>query len=100
VQQTGQQVQIEIDELTARGLYVNAAMIAHTGAEFLFDFVFLAPQQSKVKVLTRLISSPSHTKQLLLALQENVKRYEAQFGEIKILPDQQRPIAFPKAGSA
>ncbi|MEW6325840.1 MAG: DUF3467 domain-containing protein, partial [Nitrospirota bacterium] len=83
----GQQIQLEIDEPTARGIYANLALIAHTGSEFVFDFVFLTPQQPKAKVLARIISSPGHTKQLLLALQENVKRYEAQFGEIKVLPD-------------
>jgi hypothetical protein len=92
----GQQVQIEIDEVTARGLYANAAMISHSESEFLLDFLFLTPQQPKTKVLARIISSPGHTKRLLMALQDNVRRYEEQFGEIKALPDDQKRIGFSK----
>lgn len=92
----GQQIQIEIDEQVARGTYTNLAMISHTESEFLLDFVFLTPQQPKAKVLARVISSPGHTKRLLLALQDNVKRYEEQFGEIKALPDDQKRIGFSK----
>jgi hypothetical protein len=92
----GQQIQIEIDDLVARGFYTNLAMISHTESEFLFDFVFLTPQQPKAKVLARVISSPGHTKRLLLALQDNVKRYEEQFGEIKALPDDHKRIGFSK----
>jgi hypothetical protein len=97
----GPQVQIEIDEVVARGIYTNLAMIAHTPSEFLLDFVFLTPQQPKAKVLARIISSPGHTKRLLLALQDNVKRYEERFGEIKTLPDasddDQKRIGFSKS---
>jgi hypothetical protein len=99
-QPAGPQLQIEIDEVVARGIYANLAMISHTGSEFLFDFIFLTPQQPKTKVLARIISSPGHTKQLLLALQDNIKRYEERFGEIKILPgvqdDDQKRIGFSK----
>ncbi len=96
----GPQLQIEIDDVVARGIYTNLAMISHAPSEFLLDFLFLTPQQPKAKVLARIISSPGHTKRLLLALQDNVKRYEARFGEIKAQadePDDQKRIGFSKS---
>ena len=97
-QPAGPQITIEIDEQIARGTYANLALIAHTQSEFLFDFLFLTPQQPRTKVLARIISSPGHTKRLLMALQDNVKRYEEQFGEIKVLPDDDsKRIGFAKS---
>ncbi len=92
----GPQIHIELDDTVARGIYTNAAMISHSESEFLLDFIFLSPQQPKTKVLARIVSSPGHTKRLLLALQENIKRYEEQFGEIKVLADEQKRIGFSK----
>jgi len=77
------QIQIEIDETTAQGIYTNLAMIAHTETEFVLDFVYIQPQAPKAKVRTRIVSSPAHTKRLLVALQENIQRYEEKFGAIK-----------------
>jgi len=81
-QQT-QQIQIEIDEETAKGRYSNLAMISHSETEFLLDFTMLQPQPQKTKVHTRIISSPIHLKRLLLALQDNITKYEERFGEIE-----------------
>lgn len=77
------QFQVEIDETTARGHYSNLAFISHSETEFVFDFVFLQPQTTKTKVLTRIISSPVHAKRLLNALKENIQKYEARFGSIQ-----------------
>lgn len=82
-QQPEIQLQLEIDEATAQGAYTNLALIAHSAAEFVLDFIFVQPQQPKAKVRARLISSPGHTKRFLRALAENVSRYEQAFGEIK-----------------
>ncbi len=82
-QQTTQQIQIEIDEQTAQGVYCNLAMIAHSENEFIIDFIFIQPQAPKAKVRSRIITSPSHIKRLLLALEENIRKYEERFGEIK-----------------
>jgi hypothetical protein len=79
------QLQVEIDDVTAQGAYANLALVAHSAAEFVLDFVFLQPQQPKAKVRARIISSPGHTKRFLKALAENVARYEQVFGEIKEL---------------
>jgi hypothetical protein len=81
------QIQVELDDATAQGIYTNLALVAHTETEFLFDFLFVQPQQPKAKVRARIISSPSHTKRFFLALRENLTRYEVRFGEIKV-PDE------------
>lgn len=80
------EIKIEIDEQTANGIYVNLALISHNETEFVLDFLFLQPQTPKAKVRSRIITSPSHTKRLLMALQDNVRKYEEKFGEIKITP--------------
>lgn len=78
------QIQIQIDEETAQGMYVNLAVVNHTETEFTLDMLYLQPQQPKAKVRARLISSPKHAKRVLNALQENVRRYEERFGEIDL----------------
>ncbi len=79
-----QQVQLEIqaDEQTAQGVYANLTGVTHSETEFIFDFLFLQPNQAKAKIRARIISSPVHTKRFLQALAENVKRYEERFGPI------------------
>lgn len=76
------QLQIEIDEATARGVYTNMALIAHSETEFLLDFLFLQPQTPKTKVLSRIVTSPVHAKRFLEALRDNIAKYEARFGPI------------------
>lgn len=77
------QLQVEIDEPTARGTYTNLALITHSETEFLLDFLFLQPQSPKTKVLSRIVSSPIHAKRLMWALKENIDKYEARFGTIE-----------------
>lgn len=89
------QIQVEIDDATAQGIYTNLALVAHTETEFLFDFLFVQPQQPKAKVRARIISSPTHTKRFFLALRENLTRYEVRFGEIKVPEDGPGPRGTP-----
>lgn len=86
-----QQIQIEIDDLTAQGVYSNLAVISHSPDEFVIDFIFIQPQVPKAKVRARIITSPQHIKRFLYALQENIKRYEEKFGEIKVEPKPEMP---------
>ena len=79
-----QRVEITMDDDQAQGSYINLAMVNHSGDEFTFDFIYVSPNSPKAKLRARLISSPGHTKRLMLALQENVRRYEERFGEIDI----------------
>lgn len=77
------ELSIEIDDATASGVYANLALVSHSETEFVLDFIFHSPQPPKAKVRSRVLTSPVHMKRLLLALQENVARYEARFGPIK-----------------
>jgi hypothetical protein len=78
------QVQIELDPVTANGVFVNLAMVNHTDTEFTLDLMYLQPQAPKAVVRARAILTPRHLKRLLLALQENLERYEARFGAVDL----------------
>lgn len=84
-------IEVQLDEETSNGTYVNLARIFHTHTEFVLDAVFLPPGTTKAKVRSRLILSPGHAKQLLAALGQNVRMYEQKFGEIK-LPNKGGPV--------
>lgn len=80
-------INIEISEETSEGIYSNLAIISHSNAEFVVDFIRLMPNVPKAKVKARIIITPQHAKRLLAALKENVQKYEMQFGKI----DDQQP---------
>lgn len=82
------QLQIELKEDVAEGVYSNLAVIAHSSSEFVFDFVRVMPGVAKAQVKSRIVMTPEHAKRLAYALQDNLRRYEAQFGEIN-LPERQ-----------
>jgi len=77
-------VKIEVDDTTALGAYANFGVVNHTDTEFVMDFIFVQPMDDRAKVRSRIISSPRHAKRFLMALQDNVRRYEARFGEIQL----------------
>lgn len=77
-----QQVQIKADEKELLGLYSNLAMINHSAEEFTLNFIYIFPNVPQGKLLSSIIVSPGHAKRLLRALEENIGRYEAQFGAI------------------
>jgi hypothetical protein len=77
------QVQIELDQEIAQGMYVNMAMVNHSENEFTLDFIYVQPQAPKAKVRARIISSAKHTKRLLMALQDSVAQFEAKHGPIE-----------------
>jgi len=78
--------QIQIDDQTAKGAYTNLAVVAHNENEFVVDFVFIHPPLGKV--VSRIITSPSHAKMLMKALTENISQYEKKFGSI---PEPKQP---------
>lgn len=91
------EIQIDLDEATARGTYANLALITHSETEFVLDFVFLQPQTPRARVLSRVVTSPLHAKRFLWALKENLEKYEARFGAVKAgdPPDTPpRPVGF------
>jgi hypothetical protein len=78
------QLQIEIDPVTANGVFVNMALVNHTETEFTLDLLYLQPQPSKAVVRARAITTPKHLKRLLHALQDNLAKYEARVGPIDL----------------
>ena len=83
-----QQLNIELSEEMADGTYANLAIITHSFAEFVIDFVNVMPNVPKAKVKSRIVMTPQHSKRLMRALIDNIKRFEAQYGNIK---DQETP---------
>jgi hypothetical protein len=77
------QLQIQLDDDVANGKYANMALVNHTETEFTLDFIYVQPQQPRAKVLSRIITNPKHMKRLLLAIQDNVQKYESRFGPIE-----------------
>ncbi|MBN8567578.1 MAG: DUF3467 domain-containing protein [Flavobacteriales bacterium] len=98
-QQPGQ-INIELDEKTAEGIYSNLAIINHSASEFVLDFVTLMPGVPKAKVKSRIILTPQHAKRLLKAIGENIHRYELAHGEIKDTDQPQVPLNFGPTGQA
>ena len=87
-------INIEITEEIAEGSYANLAIITHSHAEFVIDFVNVMPGTPKSKVKSRIIFTPQHAKRFMKALIENVQRYEAANGTIKDLEEIQVPLNF------
>ena len=87
------QMQIELPQDVAQGEYANFAIITHSSSDFVIDFARVLPGLSKAMVKNRVILAPEHAKRLLGALQENVVRYEREFGPIKIPNQGSRTIA-------
>ena len=79
-----QKLNINLSPEVAEGNYSNLAIVAHSSSEFVVDFVRMMPGQKRANVQSRIIMTPENTKKLLFALQENVVKYEKQFGSIKI----------------
>jgi hypothetical protein len=86
-QDQGNQINIELSEEMAEGIYANLAMIAHSNTEFVIDFIRLMPGVPKAKVKSRIVMTPEHAVRFLQALKDNVERYQDSFGDIKDMSD-------------
>ena len=92
-----QQINIEIGDKEAEGIYANLAMITHSPTEIIIDFARLMPRSPKARVQARIIMTPMHAKMLNIALADNIKKFEKQFGEVKMHGSPQgnsKPIGF------
>ncbi len=93
-----QKLNINLSPEVADGKYANLAIISHSSSEFVLDFVRMMPGQPNANVQSRVIMTPENAKKLLLALSENVGKYEKQFGTIKIstptVPNSNMPLSF------
>src|SRR3954463_7973138 len=93
-QQQPSQLNIEITEEVAEGSYANLAIVTHSHAEFVIDFVNVMPGTPKSKVKSRIIFTPMHAKRFMRALIENVNRYEDANGTIQDLEQVELPLNF------
>ena len=90
------QLNIELSEDMAEGVYTNLAMIAHSNSEFVFDFIRMMPGVPKAKVKSRVVMTPEHAARFMAALKENISRYEEAFGDINVSvnPNPNLPFTF------
>ena len=95
------QLSIELTEENAEGIYSNLVMIAHSPEEFILDFIRVMPGVPKARVKSRIIVTPQHAKRLLAAIEDNIARYEAQFGPIGDVGQREPQFSFtPPSGEA
>ncbi len=87
------QFQIELPQDVAQGEYANLAIITHSSSDFVLDFARMLPGVPKAQVRSRVVLAPEHAKRLLMALQENIVRYENEYGQIRIPNQQPRTIS-------
>lgn len=90
------QIQIELTEEIAQGTYSNLAIISHSSSEFVVDFVRIVPGIPKAKVKSRIILTPEHAKRLLLALKDNIDKFEKMNGTISV--NNENPGFLPSIG--
>jgi hypothetical protein len=83
MEQQPNQLDIELTDDVAEGIYSNLAIISHSNSEFVVDFIRMMPGVPKAKVKSRIVLTPSHAKRLMNALQENISKFEENFGEIE-----------------
>lgn len=89
-----QQLNIELDQEIADGIYSNLAVINHSVSEFIVDFINIMPGVPKAKVKSRIILTPQHAKRLAKALADNISKFEQAHGEIKEYEEPSFPMNF------
>lgn len=93
-EQNENQINIELSEEIAEGVYANLAIISHSPSEFILDFIRMMPGVPKAKVKSRIILSAEHAKRLRDALADNIDKYEAMHGKIRIQEQPAIPMNF------
>ncbi len=93
-QQINPQLNIEITEEMSEGEYANLAIITHSHAEFVIDFISVMPNAPKSRVKSRIIFTPMHAKRFMKAMVENIQRFEASHGAIQDLEQIEIPMNF------
>ncbi len=88
------QINVELSEEIAEGIYSNLAIINHSPSEFVLDFIKVMPGVPKAKVKSRIVLTPQHAKRVLRALADNVSRFEQLHGEIRDVEQKQMPLNF------
>jgi ribonuclease BN (tRNA processing enzyme) len=98
--QQEQKIDIHLSEEVAQGVYSNLAIITHSHAEFILDFVSLMPGLPKGTVRSRIILTPQNAKRLLFALQDNMQKFEQKNGKIVDTQQEVIPILGNTGGKA
>ncbi|MBR1840482.1 MAG: DUF3467 domain-containing protein [Prevotella sp.] len=93
------QLQIDLSPEKASGVYSNFAIISHSHAEFIVDFASTLPGTPKAQVVSRIVLAPEHAKRLAMAMQENVMRYEQEYGKIDLNAQPAMQGAAPKTAN-
>ncbi|HNX01687.1 MAG TPA: DUF3467 domain-containing protein [Candidatus Cloacimonadota bacterium] len=94
-----QQLNIKIDEKVGEGVYANLFVITHSPSEFILDFGRIVPGIPDAKIYSRVMTTPTHAKQLMMLLQQNIEAYEKQNGEIKFAGQpENKSIGFKSEG--
>jgi len=93
-EQNENQLNIELSEEIAEGVFSNLAIITHSNTEFVLDFIRVMPGIPKAKVKSRIILTPEHAKRLMLAMQDNIEKFEAIHGRIKTQDEASFPMGF------
>ncbi len=88
------QINIEVSEEVAQGIYSNLAVITHSSSEFILDFIRMLPGVPKAQVKSRIILTPDNAKRLLMALKDNIAKFEANIGKIQIPEGAVLPMNF------
>jgi len=89
-----QQFNVELGEKESEGIYSNLALITHSPSEIIIDFARVMPGVPKAKIYARIVMTPAHAKMLLNALESNIKKFESQFGVIKLIGKEGKEIGF------
>ena len=89
------QLEIDLSHEVAQGTYANLTIIAHSTSEFIIDFIRLMPGVTKPEGKSRIILTPENAKRLMLALQDNIWKYEQDNGTIRLASENQQPTGFP-----
>ncbi|HKN48306.1 MAG TPA: DUF3467 domain-containing protein [Candidatus Polarisedimenticolia bacterium] len=87
-------IRLRIDDAVAEGVYVNFGSVAHNRSEFILDLGRIVPGKTEVKILTRILSTPLHAKQLCRALTQNLEQYEKSYGEIQGMDEALKKVGF------
>jgi hypothetical protein len=97
-EQNDNQLNIELSEEMAEGIYANLAIITHSNSEFVLDFIRVMPGVPKAKVKSRIVLTPDHAKRLLNALEDNIEKFEMANGNIKVGGNDQGGLPFNFGG--
>lgn len=89
-----QKLNVELGEKESEGIYSNLALISHSPSEFIIDFARVMPGVQKTRVYARIVMTPAHARMLYDALGANIKKFEGQFGNIKIFGKEEKGIGF------